>query len=181
MADFDKAYKLTGHNEGGYANNPNDHGGETYAGISRKFWPNWSGWSLIDLYKKQHGGVHGIDAYMSSNPIMQKSVASFYRQNFWDVNKLDLINDQQLANNVYDFGVNSGVDEAAKVLQSIVGVAIDGVIGNHTIAETNSLDAKNTYDRYNAERIRFYHSLSKNPGQLVFLKSWISRIKPYYT
>lgn len=39
MADFDKAHLEVMGNEGGYANNPVDAGGETYKGIARKFWP----------------------------------------------------------------------------------------------------------------------------------------------
>lgn len=179
MGNFNEAYRLTGHNEGGYSDNPADHGGETDYGIARKFWPAWTGWNIIDLYKKQNGGVHGIDAYMANNAIMQASIANFYKQNFWDVNKLDLIHDQQIADNVYDFGVNSGTSEAAKVLQLVSGVSQDGIIGNATIAAVNSLDAKSLYDRYNAERVAFYHKLAVNPGQLQFLKSWLSRIKPY--
>lgn len=181
MAKFEEAYKLTGHNEGGYANDPDDHGGETYAGIARKFWPAWTGWNIIDLYKKEHGGVKGIDVYMAVNKVMQASVALFYKQNFWDVNKLDLINDQQLANNVYDFGVNSGVNKGAKTLQAACGVTVDGIIGSKTIACVNGGNAKDIYEKYNSLRSDFYHKLAANPGQAKFLKSWMSRIDPYTT
>lgn len=37
MAIFNSAFKITMGNEGGYANNPDDSGGETYAGIARNF------------------------------------------------------------------------------------------------------------------------------------------------
>ncbi len=154
MAKFDEAYKLTGHNEGGYANNPLDHGGETYAGIARNFWPNWQGWSIIDNLKKTFHTPKEIDRAISvGGAPVHLMVADFYKQNFWNVNKLDLINDQQLADNVYDFGVNSGVGKAAKTLQLVVGVTQDGIIGNATISAVNSLHAKNVYERYNAERV----------------------------
>lgn len=180
MGNFNEAYLLTGHNEGGYANNPSDHGGETYAGISRKFWPAWQGWVIIDAIKKQYGTTENtINLWAKKSDNLQLLIASFYKQNFWDVNKLDLITDNQIADNVYDFGVNSGVSKAAKTLQLVSGVTQDGIIGNATISAVNSLDAKNTYERYNAERIVFYHNLAANPGQLQFLKSWLSRIKPY--
>lgn len=180
MGNFNEAYLLTGHNEGGYANNPADHGGETYAGIARKFWPTWQGWSHIDAIKQKYGtNEKTINLWAKKDALLQTLIASFYKQNFWDVNKLDLINDYQLTNNVYDFGVNSGVSEAAKTLQLVSGVSQDGIIGNATIAAVNSLNAKSTYERYNVERIAFYHKLAGNPGQLQFLKSWMSRIKPY--
>ena len=43
MANFDEAFALTMKSEGGYANNPNDTGGETYKGVSRKNHPKWNG------------------------------------------------------------------------------------------------------------------------------------------
>lgn len=178
MAKFDIAYGITGHNEGGYANNPADHGGETYAGISRVFWPNWGGWAIIDKAKKISKKADDINKYAKTTGI-EIFKRSFYKQNFWDVNKLDLINDQQIANNIYDFGVNSGVSKAAKILQEALGVNVDGIIGSITISKANQFDAKNLYDRYNRYRSDFYHKLAQNPDQLQFLKGWIGRIKPY--
>ena len=49
---FDNAFAHTQTNEGGYANNKADLGGETYAGISRKYHPKWSGWAIVDELKK---------------------------------------------------------------------------------------------------------------------------------
>jgi len=178
MANFNEAYLLTGHNEGGYANNPNDHGGETYAGIARNFWPAWSGWILVDKGKQLTKTIQSLNQWLKNNGI-EPYVSDFYKKNFWDVNKLDAINDQQIANNVYDFGVNSGVSRGAKTLQQSAGVTIDGIIGNMTIAAVNGAEPKIIYDKYNQIRSDFYHKLAQNPGQLQFLKSWMSRIKPY--
>ena len=178
MADFKISFKITGHNEGGYANDPNDRGGETYAGISRKFWTNWAGWQLIDNYKDKNGIV-GIDKAMANNPNMEAAIESFYKKNFWDVNKLDLINEQQIANTVYDFGVNSGVSQAAKALQKVINVSVDGIIGNQTIDAVNKGDAESIHNAYNLYRDDFYTNLAKRPGQGKFLKSWLSRLKPY--
>jgi len=52
MADFNQALQMVLQNEGGYVNDPNDPGGETYKGIARKMNSNWIGWQLIDLQKK---------------------------------------------------------------------------------------------------------------------------------
>lgn len=48
MADFKTAYDITSGLEGGYVNDTNDLGQETYKGISRRFWPHWDGWQHID-------------------------------------------------------------------------------------------------------------------------------------
>lgn len=178
MGNFSEAYKLTGHNEGGYSNNADDHGGETYAGISRKFWPNWPGWALVDKAKAFAKSTPLINHWLDQNGI-EPYVAAFYKANFWDANKLDLVKDQQLANNIYDFGVNSGVVKAAKALQEVLKVSNDGIIGQQTINALNGSNARDVYNAYNGARAEFYHRLSANPGQLQFLKSWISRLKPY--
>ncbi len=54
MAKFIDAYKKVLNNEGIYSNDPDDAGGETYKGISRKANPNWDGWISIDAIKKAH-------------------------------------------------------------------------------------------------------------------------------
>ena len=49
MADFRLAYKKIEAAEGGYVNDPDDKGGETYKGISRKANPDWNGWINIGI------------------------------------------------------------------------------------------------------------------------------------
>ena len=43
-------------NEGGYSNDPDDPGGETYAGISRRHHPKSWIWVAVDKAKEAHGG-----------------------------------------------------------------------------------------------------------------------------
>lgn len=182
MANFQEASKLTDINEGGYSNSIDDHGGETYGGVARNDWPNWQGWSHIDTIKQNYGTTAAIiNAHAAKDAVLQSLVQSFYKENFWDVNKLDEQNDQQIGNTVYDFGVNSGVNEAAKTLQECANVKVDGVIGEITINAINALPAENVYILYNAKRRAFYIELSKKPNQAQFLSDWLSRLKPYQT
>ena len=51
MADFNLSIPKILKHEGGYVDNPNDIGKETYGGISRKYNPNWEGWKFIDDWK----------------------------------------------------------------------------------------------------------------------------------
>lgn len=185
MAKFEIAEGITGRNEGGYANNPSDTGGETYAGIARNHWPKWEGWKTIDLIKNHHGkSASIINKNARLYPALTEAISSFYKQNFWDVMKLDYVNDQQLANTVYDFGVNSGTGRASKYLQQSVnnvcgvGLVVDGMIGSKTITEVNKHDAESIYNVYNKLREEFYRSIAKG-SQAQFLKSWLSRLKPY--
>jgi len=70
MADFNDAYEKTILNEGGYKlhNVPDDRGGQTYAGIARRYHPNWPGWRYIDS--------NDLD-----NPELTKQVRAFYKEN----------------------------------------------------------------------------------------------------
>lgn len=179
MAKFEVAYKITSVNEGLYANNPADTGGETWAGISRNNFPTWSGWKVIDAIKLKYGRTAAIiNKYGRIDPSLHDKEISFWKSNFWDVNKLDQFHDQQLANTVYDFGVNSGTGRAAKFLQKAVGTIQDGKIGPQTLAAVNKLDAEITHDKFNGAREIFYRSIAKG-SQAQFLKSWLSRLKPY--
>lgn len=187
MADFNIAYRHTAQNEGGYANSPNDKGGETYAGISRKYWPSWKGWRLIGDIKLKHGAsAKVINQFAGSDQVIQGYLSEFYKTNFWQPNNLQLINDQQLATNVYDFGVNAGIGTAAKRLQRAVNevcgsLVVDGKIGNASIQAINKLNAKSVYDAFNSQRKAYYDNIIANDAsQAVWRKSWYSRIIPYH-
>lgn len=185
MADFLPAFLNTAKTEGGYSNYPNDTGGETYAGISRKNWPNWGGWRYLDEIKKIDKTPSYINVKMGSNQNVQALVQEFYKTNFWYSLNLQWLNDQQLANNVYDFAVSSGTGTAAKRLQiaanSICGdLVVDGQIGSKTISAINKLDAKAVYDAFNQQRKAYYDRIiANNPSQAQFRNSWYSRITPY--
>jgi len=195
MAKFTIAEAITGRNEGGYANNPSDNGGETYAGIARNHWPKWEGWKIIDNIKfslkeyKLPISSANINKYAKLSVPLTDLISKFYSQNFWDVNNLDLINDQQLANSVYDFGVNSGTGRAAKFLQWAYNneqafngthkkIAEDGKIGPKTLEAINNENPEEMYNCFNTLRETFYRSIAKG-NQAQFLKSWLSRLKPY--
>lgn len=184
MADFLIAFKITNANEGGYSNSPNDTGGETYMGVSRNNWPNWPGWKLIDQYK-QTRGLYGINQTMAENPFMQQYIHDFYKQNFWNPLSLDQVNDQQIANAVYDFGVNAGIGNSGKQIQRACNIAhsdliVDGKIGQHTIDAINNGNAEEIYNNFNDIRKTYYQGIvAHNPSQRQFLASWLSRIKPY--
>lgn len=108
MANFDIAYKITSGNEGGFMNDPNDSGGETYAGITRKNFPKWKGWVVIDKRKPSKGTI-----YTDLEPL----VRTFYKSQFWDTISGDSIKEQELANDAYDMGINAGLSAARELLK----------------------------------------------------------------
>lgn len=130
MANFTIALKKVLKNEGGYANNPNDAGGETYKGISRKNHPTWTGWISIDQIKKAH--PKGFKTILEHTPELQDKVKDFYKRRFWDELCLDTCSNQELANQAFDMAVNAGVKAGVKILQKVLGIPVDGILGNVT-------------------------------------------------
>src|SRR6476661_2857461 len=148
MADFKIAYAKTAVVEGGYANDKDDSGGETWKGIARNFHPNWSGWNIVDTLKK----TAGFPANLERSEALQLQVHAFYKRNFWDVYNLDLMADQQVANELYDTGVNCGTETVAKYFQRILNVLnlggkhfadlkVDGQVGRASLEAFHKLPA----------------------------------------
>jgi lysozyme family protein len=188
MANFKQSFDLTSGHEGEYSNDPADYGGETYRGISRKHHPSWSGWSIVDSYKSKPN----FPKNMSSDSHLNCEVESFYKMFFWDVNLLDDFSSQEIANELYDTGVNMGVVKAAKFLQRSLNVlnkngslyadlSEDGKIGFNTL---NSM--KICIDKVGANFIykvlnilqgnNYIDIMVKDPTQERFAIGWLSRV-----
>lgn len=188
MARFETAYeKFVKPWEGGYANVTDDKGGETYAGISRKFFPTWSGWSIIDSIKAQRTIKHN-----EIIPSLTEKVKNFYRLAFWDKYNFNSIVDQNISNILFDWLVNSGGNAAGTIGPETFGVdeilnrdfgkklKFDRVIDRETINAINSVDAKKLYNTIKTEREKFYRQLVTNDStQQKFLKGWLNRLTSF--
>jgi len=189
MANFETAYKITMSNEGGYANDPDDVGGETYKGISRNYHPNWKGWTIVDSHKNSVT----FEQDLKNDEDLQRLVKEFYKANFWDVNLLDRFSSQNIGNEMFDTGVNMGVSRAAMFLQIALNylnkneklyedLVVDGKIGNKTFSAVNIIlnngEENLLYKVLNI--LQGYHYLeymSKSPTQEKFARSWFSRVE----
>lgn len=134
MANFEKALELVLKNEGGYVNDPNDNGGETYKGISRRANPQWSGWKIIDGYKKKY---KDFKKKLDSDNELQKCVKSLYRSNYWNPIKGDDLVHQDMAEEIFDAAVNFGITKAIKLAQKTVGFEQSGVMTNILLERLN--------------------------------------------
>ena len=143
--NFDIAFETIVKIEGGYVNDPDDKGGETYAGISRKFNPDWKGWEKIDELKKENN----FPKNLKTNPVISQMVKDFYRETFWDDLKCDSL-PGLISREVFEQAVNIGKRTAAKHLQRAVNllndngklfedVNVDGVIGEKTITAVSKV------------------------------------------
>lgn len=167
MADLSQSLKATLRWEGGYANHPRDKGGETYRGIARNFHEEWRGWRLIDVLPKDQ---------LDENDSLQTLVKEFYRSKFWRRIKGDRIEEQPIADAMFDAAVLFGPGRAIRFAQTVVDVEVDGVIGPITLGALNEEDPEVFIKRmaweralYHAERVR------DNAGQAVFLVGWLRR------
>lgn len=127
MANFADAYKKLSIKEGGYVNDPDDKGGETYRGISRKYNPTWEGWEIIDKYKTQHKvGSNEFKSKLNNDIKLQKLVYTRYKIGYWDVFELDDVPSQRVAYQLFDTNVNCGTVTAIKLAQRVLGLKETG-------------------------------------------------------
>lgn len=162
MADFLTAFESMILHEGGYVLHdvPGDRGGQTYAGISRKNWPRWPGWAVLDA-----GG----------DPPVQE-VREFYRTNFWAPLRLDLVEHQAIARSLFDFAVNAGASTAAKLAQLVAGAMPDGRIGPKSLEAINAMPPEVFVLRYTLAKLSRYEQIvRRDRTQSKFLLGWLSR------
>ena len=124
MAKFIDAYKKVLNNEGIYSNDPDDAGGETYKGISRKANPNWDGWISIDAIKKAHPTT--FKGILKKTPELEKKVQDLYKDKYWDCFELDDVPSQLVAEQMFDTAVNQGQTAAIKFAQRVLDLRETG-------------------------------------------------------
>lgn len=124
MADFKTAYKKIEAAEGSYCFDPDDAGGETYKGISRRANPNWDGWISIDDIKKFHPTT--FKDILKKTPELEKKVQDLYKDKYWDCFELDDVPNQLVAEQMFDTAVNQGQTAAIKFAQRVLDLRETG-------------------------------------------------------
>ena len=192
MADFEIAFDETMLFEGGYANDPDDQGGETYRGIARKFHGRWPGWSIVDQLRLQ--SPERFKDELDQQAELQSLVKNFYRETFWAAIAGDRLSDQHLANELFDTGVNQGSATAIKYLQESLNllnrnqrdypdIAVDGKMGEATLgtlAQSLELD----HGRSDAllkllnlfQGMRYLEIARRDSTQRKFIRGWLKRV-----
>jgi lysozyme family protein len=184
VANFEKAYNIILKNEGGYANDPNDIGGETYKGIARNFNPKWKGWAIIDAYKEQFGKIkHNSRLSLAG---LDDLVKDIYKEKYWDKMRGDELKNDGFAINLFDFFINSerGAGKAVQLALIRMGFCIkaDGVIGPNTIKAINNADPVKLNGFFNEERIAHYkNEVIRKPSQAKYLAGWLGRVHRFET
>lgn len=157
---FVRIYEIVMKYEGGYVNHPNDPGGETYKGISRRAHPNWEGWKLIDQKK----------------PVPEDLVRRFYYDQFWKPMRCEEM-PTPVGEYLFDFAVNVGIRQAVITIQSAVNVTTDGILGPITMEAIRRSDVQMLMHKLLARRVSFYITITiqRRKQFEVFFLGWIRR------
>lgn len=155
MDAFDQAVTLTLQHEGGYVNDPDDPGGETRYGISKRAFPK------VDIAKLTINAAKAI-----------------YKAFYWERGP-HLIKHPDLSAKYFDLCVNTGVGRASKWLQeasNLMGatLTIDGKVGPATAEWINR------YPHPEAllcalKGLAFNHYVSLDKPR--FLAGWLNRLE----
>lgn len=156
-ANYDKCLETILHHEGGYVNHPEDPGGETNMGVTKRVYEDF-------------GGTKDM------KDLEFDDVAPIYKQNYWDRVKGDQL-PIGLDLCVFDFGVNAGTGRSAKYLQALIGTTVDGGIGPNTLkavdAYVEEVGIEETIRGFQQKRQDFYESLDTFK---TFGKGWTRRV-----
>lgn len=180
MELFEEFFKKVIDFEGGFNLHkvPGDTGGETYAGISRVHWPDWTGWQLID------GGDDG-------SARLKAMAMEFFKSNFWIPICGDQILSKSAAFVIFDFAVNGSIRSSAKIAQKVVGAKVDGIIGPKTVLAINNFiknrDTEELFvSKFSLLRIYRYADIcsadSRRKSDIIksnlkFILGWIGRVE----
>lgn len=188
MADFARAFRKTMRYEGGYVNDPDDSGGETYHGIARRFNPGWEGWRTVDEAKKAGGFPECLDRHDA----LQRAVKEYYKQRCWDRFQGDSIASQAVADELFDTSVNLGVTRAVAFLQTALNVlnrnqSLYGDLFEDGVCGPRTLQALETYLRGDSPEIlitvanilqgmHYITRMKGSPAQQKFARGWLKRV-----
>ncbi len=156
--NFQEALNRLLRDEGGYTNHPDDPGGPT----------NW-GITLADarLYWKSDADAPDVKA-------MPETVArKIYREHYWKVLRCDELS-AGVDYTVFDYGVNSGVRRAGKVLRRILALPDQtSAVTDDVIAKATITDAEKLVAAICTERLAFLKNLKTFP---TFGRGWTRRV-----
>jgi len=146
---FDTAFsRIIGH-ENGYVNNPNDPGGETKWGISKRSYPQLN---IKDLTREQARDI--------------------YFKDFWMRIGADFLS-FSVGYQLFDFAVNSGIETAVRYFQRALNVADDGYFGPISGKAAQETSDTDIILGLNALRLDYMTRLKNWPNAS---KGWARRI-----
>ena len=154
LTKFDQIIEKVLEHEGGYVNDPDDPGGETKYGISKKAYPD------IDIAS-----------------ITKMEAKEIYKRDYWNKNRVDEV-PSRLKYIYFDMCVNMGRSRAVKILQNAANsknshkIDVDGGMGPMTISAISSVEP----DRVRSYRVLYYGDLvNRKPDLEKYWYGWFRR------
>ena len=181
MAELQKALPTLLLHEGGSVNHPDDPGGFTSYGISLRFLrqtADLDGDSWPDGDINRDGDINATDIRL----LTKQDAEKFYQLYFWDPNKYERIESQDIATKLLDFAVNMGGRWANRIAQRAVRATIgirlkeDGIMGNKTLHAINMTNPDKLLVSLRSEAAGYYRLIAAmNPKLQSFLRGWLNR------
>ena len=170
MSDFNDAIPTVLRHEGGFVDSPNDPGGATNFGVSLR-WLKAKG--LLEELEEQDKTQ---DEVLVVRSLTKEQAAGFYKAYWWDFYKYQNLFAQSVATKVLDTAINMGASRAHRILQGIVGVVPDGVLGPKSFAEANAMSPSVLVVKFQTAQAQFYRDLVvRNPKLEEFISGWLNR------
>lgn len=159
MATFEKSIENILKHEGGYVNDKDDPGKETRYGISKRQYPN------IDI-----------------KTLNIEQAKEIYKKDYWYKMKLDEVFNDEVAEKIFDIGVNMGVSQAGKIVQEACNLLddclkVDGLIGSKTIYAINKINHQKALLKLiiYLRVVKYFKIIERNPVLKKFLNGWLIR------
>lgn len=158
---FYKAIEIILGHEGGYVNDPEDPGGETNWGISKRSYPE------LDIKN-----------------LTRDEAIEIYRKDWWDKYGYNRIENDSLAFMLFDQAILNGANMVNRMMQAVIrkdlgdlDIEVDGIIGDKTINAINNLNPQDLIERFIHRAERRYRDLDMPK----YLKGWLNRLKSWRT
>lgn len=170
MAKFENFARKLLRLEGGYVNHSSDKGGPTKYGVILSTWKE---------YGHDKDGDGDIDAD-DIKKLSEDDARYIAKKMFWDYFMADFILNESLADFIVDWGYNSGRKTVAKIVQRLVKVDADGIVGTQTLTAINCADQELFFNALKIERKVFLNNIIKRkPDQIVFYDGWMTRVNSF--
>lgn len=174
-ASFEEAYGRVRKWECNWSNHSRDIGGETYGGVSRRYFPDWLGWQEVDKFRDslRRKGKHM--KWNVSIPGAEPYVVAFYLD-IWITEGFRNLNNQDVANWLFDYRLLFQQKRTINSLNKVSGLDLPTGRQEWVSKQINSFSTleiipgmKNIRDQYHYARV------SQRPDQRVFLRGWLNR------
>jgi len=151
--------------------------GWTLGGIYQKANPVQVNWDFISSLVVLCGtDIKRASVMLYNDKDTMERVKNIYYYKYWKPLKLDEVQSQKIADEIFTMAIVGGLRTATKLAQKIVGAKIDGIIGEKTIKRLNMYNEKQFDIFYDEAEIKHFENLAENnPKFIKYLNGWKNR------